>query len=732
MLPSHTHSYFRSGIFDLADNASYDVRIEGAAAGDQVRHATAADINNDGKRDLLISASGADFNGRTDSGSLYIIYSTTLDDAIRRNGQQFTLADNRNWNIRIDGAAASDIFTRSVVVDDIDNDGKSDIIASANGADNNSRSGSGSIYILYNTLPAAYSGTGNVIDLAQSTSYNLRYDGPAASTEFGRLNVVTADIDNDGKKDLVAAAYAADYNSRSNSGSIYIIYNTLIDDYAGTGNAIDLATTTNFNIRIDGAVASDTLGIGNTTTGDFDSDGKTDLVISTNVADPNSKTDAGTAYLLYNTLLDDYSNTGNTIDLLTSTNYSVKYNGASANDQLQVGIGDVSADIDNDSKADLVLTARRAGYLYIIPNTFTDDYAGTAGTTVDLGTTTNYRLRIDGTAAIGFGTPAHLVDTNNDGKNDLVITTQSASFNGRSAAGGVYIVDNGIINAYTGSGNTLDITQPSNFSTRWDGAQAGDGAGGAVHFNNYDINNDSLIDIFFAAQNGGPRSAGVGAGYLYIIYGRPNSTSSVVGIKQTVPDLHANEGGIVGGDNVVMVVEGETFAWDSYVYRERTEKSAVSPVSFTSEGFLFSQISPVYYIVWRAFSNDAKIIEAAKPFIVSLNYHPEDIGTFSEGQFKLAYSMDKQNWKILPNSVVNTTNTNVATTTTQTEGYYVIVAGVPTGIASTSSAPILGEHTIASPAPPSSLMPGVTPEPSASSVPFETERTKRCILWWCW
>ncbi len=95
-------------------------------------------------------------------------------------------------------------------------------------------------------------------------------------------------------------------------------------------------------------------------------------------------------------------------------------------------------------------------------------------------------------------------------------------------------------------------------------------------------------------------------------------------------------------------------------------------------------------------------------------------------------SMDKQSWQIVPNSVVNTTNTNVATTTTQTEGYYVIVAGIPTGITSTSSAPILEEHTIDSPAPPPSLMPEVTAEPSVSPVPFETEKTQRCILWWCW
>ncbi len=630
MLPSHTHSYFRSGIFDLADNANYDLRIEGAAAGDRgVKSFAVADMNNDGKNDLVVNSTFADFNSRTDSGSLYIIYSTTLDDAIRRNGQHFKLDDNRNWNIRIDGATADDTLSRYFVVGDVDSDGKNDVVISAQNADFNSRSNSGSVYVLYNTLIDDYTGTGNTLDVITTTNYNLRYDGAVTNNAFGTGGHKIADLDNDGKNDLVLAAATADFNSRGNSGSVYIIYNTLIDDYAGTGNNIDLNTATNYNIRFDGEVATDNLGADHGAVGDFDNDGKNDLVIGCQICNPSSKTDAGSVYLFFNTLLDDYAGTGNTVNLATSTNYSARWEGAAASDKL-FATGE-AGDIDNDQRDDLVIGAYQSsfnsrsasGSLFIIPNTIISTYAGTTANQLNVATTSNYRLRIDGATAGDHlsSSMSYIQDLTQDGRNELIAFADNAAFHGRTTGGSGYIIDNATINQYTGTGSTLDLNNPSNFSTRFDGANALDSLGTPIMFKTGDLNNDGLQDIIMAAHDGGARTEGRGTGYMYIIYGRPNSTSSVVGTKQTVPDLRANEGGIIGKDNVVMVVEGETFPWDTYLYRERTEKSVVSPVVFGSGGFLFSQISPVYYTVWRAFSNDAKILTANKPFIVSLNYH---------------------------------------------------------------------------------------------------------------
>jgi len=56
-------------------------------------------------------------------------------------------------------------------------------------------------------------------------------------------------MNNSGKSDIVVGAGSADNNSRTDSGSLYIIYDSLIDDYSGTGNNIDLTTSTNYNIR---------------------------------------------------------------------------------------------------------------------------------------------------------------------------------------------------------------------------------------------------------------------------------------------------------------------------------------------------------------------------------------------------------------------------------------------------------------------------------------------------
>jgi hypothetical protein len=192
------------------------------------------------------------------------------------------------------------------ITDDLDNDGKQDIILNGWATDYNSRTDSGSVYVIYNTLLDNYSGTGNNIDLADSSSYNLRFDGAGSGDGddmLGDIALTTGDLDNDGKSDLIMGGPHGDggaSENKTNSGFFYVVPNSLIDNYSGTGNNIDLANSSNYSLKYDGGTAYDHLAIWNIKPTDLNNDGIKDLVFTAHLTDYNSRTDSGSLYIIYN------------------------------------------------------------------------------------------------------------------------------------------------------------------------------------------------------------------------------------------------------------------------------------------------------------------------------------------------------------------------------------------------------------------------------------------------
>lgn len=514
---------------DLLDSTNFDLRINGVGDTDVLGYAglQIADINNNGKPDLIIAAPRTDYNTWVNSGSIYIIY----DDihTVTSPGTELNLSDPNNWNVRIDGdenptnGNFRGLGWGSLQVADINGDTKLDIIAGEGGTAY-SGANAGSVFIIDNDKINSYSGTGNTFHLGDSANYSIRIDGGAANEELpaGVDTISAGDFIGGSGTDLVLGTYLADYNSRANSGSVYIIGEAVLAaNYPGTGDVISLATSTNYNLRIDGAVGGDNFGR-SLVKGDIDNDNEIDLMVSAKQTDYTGG-QAGSVYIFFNTLLKSFVGTGNTADLSVTSNFNVRYDGANGGDNL--GYGAISnGDFNGNNSTDLLLNADltdhnsrgNSGSLYIIY----DDLVPNSGTgnIVLLSDTSNYHVRIDGAVAgdgLGFAS-TYVGDYDYDNYDDIIVHALAGN-NSRSASGSVYLVNNDIFSGLMGTGNTLDIADSNNYSYRIDGAVTSDQLGyHGIRFD--DLNGDGIEDMMIPALGGDPNGVNA-AGYVYIIYG---------------------------------------------------------------------------------------------------------------------------------------------------------------------------------------------------------------------
>lgn len=548
-------------LVDLVAAQNWNVRIDGATVGDSLGLVgiALADLDNNGRADLIATAPSTNYNDRTDSGSVYIIYDSNLSKS--GTGNIIDLADSTSYNLRIDSAGAGDLgeadLGSRLAVKDLDGDGKLDLLIVYVFTDNNGRANSGSTYVFYNSLLDDYTGTGNNLDLAASTSYNLRFDGPS---EEGRLfSVTTGDINQNNKPDILIGVPNHDANSRDNSGSIYLIDDDLIDNYSGTGNTIDLATSTNYNLRFDGALANEQLGIRSTTVSDVNSDGINDLLLGA-LGDYNGG-NSGSFYYVNSSLLPSYSGTGTTVDLATSTTFTTRYDGEAAIDNLAFYDLFVE-DFDGDGKQDFAVGAgltdyngrTNSGSSYFISGALIDDYIGT-GNTSNLVTASNFSLRFDGAAADDRtfdGVGLIVSDYFGLGRPDIIGAGRFIDNNARTDSGSAYVISNSQIRSkMTGTGNTVDLATTTNYAIRYDAAAAGDRMAVARAIPS-DIDGDKSNDLLLASYlaDNNSRSA---SGSIYLIYNFPHSIGSLQTIGEDSSATRTVTGTVNAGNSTTTI-----------------------------------------------------------------------------------------------------------------------------------------------------------------------------------
>jgi len=317
------------------------VRIIGAIATDQSGYSVAGvgDVNDDGFADILVGAYKNDPKGRTDAGTSYLIYGgNNLSDID-------LISINMTQGFRIFGAMAGDQSGFSVAsAGDINHDSFDDILIGAYKADPNSKTNAGISYLIYGASSLSD------IDLANFTiTQGFSLFGATAGDQSGWSVAGSGDVNNDGFMDILIGAYSSDPNGRADAGTSYVIYggDSLFD--------IDFANlTTRQGFKILGASANDWSGFSVAGAGDVNHDGFADILIGAYRADPNGKTDAGIAYLIYG---------GRNVSDVDCINFNTTQGfsiwGATANDRTGMSVT-TAGDINNDGFSDILIGVRFA------------------------------------------------------------------------------------------------------------------------------------------------------------------------------------------------------------------------------------------------------------------------------------------------------------------------------------------------------------------------------------
>lgn len=433
---------------DLANSNNYDIRIDGAAASQQLTLGSIAigDLNNNGKNDLVIGARYASY-GATNTGSVYIIFDSLLDTFTGAN-RIVDLNTAKNYNLRLDGAAANDYFGYSgITVSDVNHDGRNDLIAPSymgdETYDSTAHADAGGIYIILNGIIEGLASPGATASLSSGSNYSLLFAGGVANAQLGYGGSKVGDLNNNGRSDLVFAAFQNTVGAYTKAGSMYVIYDSLLDSLLSSGGMVPLSHSGTYNLRFDGYATNMYLTQpGAFAIGDLNNDEKNDLTVGVSAIDG-----VGGIFVIFNDRFSDYSGTNNNISLSTSTSYNIKISGAITGSGLA---NSFIADLNNDGLNDLILLSRTTAYngvssgsVYVLYNSF---FANTTepGSTLNLANSNDFSLRYDGAGAsyamsyTSMGAATADLDGNG---NELFLSTTSGDTS-KTAPGALYIIKN--------------------------------------------------------------------------------------------------------------------------------------------------------------------------------------------------------------------------------------------------------------------------------------------------
>ncbi len=241
-------------------------RVFGGVDGDFMGQAVdgPGDLGGDGIPDLLVAAPGDDTGGE-DAGAFFLLDGPVV-------GDNMALDASSAWY----GEAAGDQAGGAIgAPGDVNDDGYDDLVVGAPDQDLGGN-GAGLIYILYGP-------TSGVATLADA---DARILGRQPGDHAGNAVDATADVDGDGRRDVLVGAYIDD-SAAINAGAAYLV----LGPWSGTSYLTDAEG------GFIGEAEADVAGWAVNMSGDLDGAGVEDIVIGAPGGD-GAATEGGTVYII--------------------------------------------------------------------------------------------------------------------------------------------------------------------------------------------------------------------------------------------------------------------------------------------------------------------------------------------------------------------------------------------------------------------------------------------------
>ena len=380
--------------------------IFGEQAGDAV--SGIGDVNHDGLADVALAATSGDYVvfGKTDGATVNVA------DLAAGIGEFQVISENAN-----------DFAARSISgLGDVNGDGRAELLVTATGNDAGGTD-AGAAYVVFGKDDGA------VVDLDNVAAGigGFKIIGENAGDQLGYSISGVGDVNSDGVADILVGTYLED-SGGTDAGAAYLVYGK------ADGGAINLDNVAagSGGFKIVGENAGDHAGWSVSGLGDFNGDGRADLLIGAPTNDAGG-TDAGAAYVVFGK---DDGATVNLDDVAAGTG-GFKIIGENAGNQASYGWGAVSNidDINNDGHPDLLIASLFDHAVYVV---FGKDDGGAVNLDDVAAGTGGFKI-IGESAGGGIGSVSDIGDVNGDGRPDLLIGDY-ANYSPDPYAGAAYVV----------------------------------------------------------------------------------------------------------------------------------------------------------------------------------------------------------------------------------------------------------------------------------------------------